>query len=64
MHSQGVDWKALPLLEAYKFGIQHGLQQEIATIRDMKIEWDLSYTSSVRRGFIIELFKTRGMGDF
>jgi len=56
-----VDWKALPLREAYQFGIEHGLQGEVGAIRDMEIEWDLSYTSSVRRGFIVELFKQKGI---
>lgn len=57
----GVDWQALPLREAYQFGIEHGLKEEISTIRDMEIEWDLSYTSTVRRGFVVELFKTKGV---
>jgi hypothetical protein len=56
-----VDWKALPLREAYQFGIEHGFPTEISTIRDMEIEWDLSYTSSVRRGFVVELFKEKGI---
>jgi hypothetical protein len=56
-----IEWKTLPLKEAYSFGIERGLTQEILTIRDMEIEWDLSYTSSLRRGFIVELFKTRDL---
>lgn len=56
-----VDWRALPLREAYQFGIEHGLNEEISAIRDMEIEWDLSYTSSVRRGFIVELFTSKGL---
>lgn len=63
IRSGGVEWKTLPLREAYEFGIQHGLQGEVSTIRDMEIEWDLSYTSSVRRGFIVELFKTKGVWE-
>ena len=27
----------------------------------MEIEWDFSYTSSLRRGFIVELFKAKGV---
>lgn len=47
----------LSLRDAYAFGIQKGLADEIIAIRDMIIEWDSSYTSSLRRGYIIELFK-------
>jgi len=46
----------LPLKEAYRFGADHGLEQEVGAIRDMEIEWDLSYTSSLRRGYIADLF--------
>ena len=46
----------LPLKEAYPFGSERGLEQELAKIRDMEIEWDLSYTSSLRRGYVIDLF--------
>lgn len=56
-----IDWKALPLREAYRFGIEHSLQEETSAIRDMEIEWDLSYTSSLRRGFVIQLFKEKGL---
>ena len=48
--------KVLPLKEAYRFGGEHGLEQELAEIRDMEIEWDLSYTSSLRRGYVVDLF--------
>jgi len=41
----------LSLKAAYSFGVAHGLEKEIAEIRDMVIEWDLSYTSSLRRGY-------------
>ncbi len=47
----------LSLRAAYAFGIERGLEQDIAAIRDMVIEWDSSYTSSLRRGYIIELFE-------
>ena len=48
---------ALPLTPAYTFGISKGLGKEISDIRSLAIEWDSSYDSSVRRGFIIELFE-------
>lgn len=53
--------RSLPLNSAYAFGIEHGLEEEIAEIRNMEIEWDLSYTSTLRRGYIIELFQSRGL---
>jgi hypothetical protein len=55
--------KTLSLKEAYHFGGEHGLDREIATIRDMEIEWDLSYTSSLRRGFVVDLFKKKQLFD-
>lgn len=58
---QAADWKHLPLRDAYQFGAEHGLEKEISAIRDMEIEWDRSYTSSLRRGFIIELFEVKGI---
>jgi RecB family endonuclease NucS len=51
----------LPLKAAYAFGIQQGLEQEIAAIRDMIIEWDSPSTSSLRRGYIIELFEKHSL---
>ena len=53
--------KALPLTQAYEFGVEHGLEEEVGQIRSMKIEWDLSYTSSLRRGCIVDLFQQRGL---
>lgn len=32
-------------------------------IREMIIEWDSSYTSSLRRGYIVALFEERGIFD-
>lgn len=61
MEDQGP--KTFPLKIAYTFGMDRGLQTEISEIRDMEIEWDLPYTSSVRRGFIIHLFETKGILD-
>ncbi len=49
--------KVLPLNEAYRFGVEKGLEREINNIRSMEIEWDRSYTSTVRRGFVVELFE-------
>jgi len=41
------------------------LESEVAKIRDMTIEWDSTYTSSVRRGYVIELFEGQGIfGEF
>jgi len=51
----------LSLRAAYTFGIERGLEQDIAAIRDMIIEWDSSYTSSLRRGYIIELFEKQSI---
>jgi hypothetical protein len=41
--------ETLSLKAAYEFGAAHGLDQEVNEIRDMVIEWDLSYSSSLRR---------------
>ena len=53
--------KAMPLTQAYKFGNEHGLEAEIDQIREMEVEWDLSYTSSLRRGYVVDLFQQRGL---
>jgi hypothetical protein len=52
--------QALPLRAAYAFGSAHGIESEVAKIRDLDIEWD-SYTSSLRRGYIVELFEKLGL---
>lgn len=39
------------------------MQREVNEIRDMVIEWDSSYTSSLRRGYIVELFERHGILD-
>lgn len=49
--------RALPLTQAYVFASERGLEEDISGIRSMEIEWDLSYTSSLRRGYIVELFQ-------
>ena len=46
----------MPLNAAYVFGPVHGLKSETKAIKDMEIEWDSSYTSTVRRGYFVELF--------
>jgi hypothetical protein len=53
--------RTLSLKAAYTFGATHGLEHEVSEIRDMVIEWDSSYTSSLRRGYIVELFEKHGI---
>ena len=53
--------KSLSLKAAYVFGTSRGLESEVKEIRDMDIEWDLSYTSSLRRGYIVALFEQKGI---
>lgn len=53
----------LSLRAAYQFGAEHGLGDAMEKIRTMSIDWDLPYTSSVRRGYVIELFEKRGILD-
>ena len=55
------EMKSLSLKRAYAFGANHGLEREVNEIRDMVIEWDSSYTSSLRRGYIVALFEERGI---
>lgn len=59
---QPTDSKHLPLRCAYPFGAEHRLEKEIFAIRYMEIvKWDRTYTSSIRRGFMIELFEAKGI---
>jgi hypothetical protein len=44
--------EALSLKAAYEFGGTHGLEREVREIREMIIEWDLSYTSSLYLIFV------------
>ena len=53
--------KVLSLRAACKFGEAHKLGEEVAAIRDMIIEWDRPIGSSLRRGFIVELFEKQGL---
>lgn len=53
--------QALSLRAAYAFGAANGLGGEVEHIRQMKIAWDVSYTSSLRRGFVVFLFEQHGL---
>ncbi len=53
----------ISLREAYVFLLSKGLSSEVAEIREMEIEWDKSYTSSVRRGFIVRLLQNHNLLD-
>lgn len=53
--------RTLSLKAAYTFGATHGLEHGVNEIRDMVIEWDSSYTSSLRRGYIVALFEKHGI---
>jgi hypothetical protein len=55
--------QTLSLKAAYAFGSANGLEGEVAEIRGMVIEWDSSYTSSLRRGYIVALFEKHGFFD-
>ncbi len=46
---------------AHAFGEEHGLEKEVNDIRDMEIEWDSSYTTSLRKGYLVELFEKHGI---
>lgn len=50
-----------PLREAYAFASDNGLADEVSEIREMEIEWDRGYTSTVRRGRVIRLFQERNL---
>jgi hypothetical protein len=52
----------LPLEAAYAFGKTHGLEGQVEGIRLKKLRWK-SRTSSVRRGYIIVLFQSKGVFD-
>lgn len=55
--------QTLSLKAAYAFGSARGLEREVTEIREMVIEWDSSYTSSLRRGYIVALFEKHGLFD-
>lgn len=54
--------KALSLIAAYGFGERNGLAREIAEIRSMAID-GMPHTSSVRRGYIAQLFRDKELLD-
>ena len=61
---ENVQRQKLGLKKAYAFGIEKGLSNEINEIRNMEIqieEWGLTYTSALRRGFIVDLFEHKGI---
>ncbi len=62
MESKEEQRRQFPIKDAYVFGVERGLQKEIAAIQDMVIEWD-SYTTSLRKGYLIELFDKSGVLD-
>ncbi len=49
--------KRFPLREAYAFASENGFGDQVDEIREMEIEWDRGYTSTVRRGRLIRLFQ-------
>jgi hypothetical protein len=54
----------LPSRAAYLFGASHGLEREMEEIRGMPIEWPagtLKYGTSLRCGYIIDLFEKHGI---
>lgn len=55
--------KSIPLRGAYSFAIEKGLSDEVVDIKSMEIEWDRSYTSSVRKGILIRLLKDKALLD-
>jgi hypothetical protein len=54
--------KQFRIKDAYAFGAERGLEKETNAIREMIIEWD-SYTSSLRKGYLLELFSKAGLFD-
>lgn len=53
--------KTFPIREAYVFAAANSLANEAAKIREMEIEWDRSYNTSVRRGFLLREFERRNL---
>lgn len=54
--------KKFPNNPAYAFAKSHGLGDAAAAIRSMEIQkWNRPYTTSVRRGYLIELFQKAGI---
>ena len=55
--------RALSLRLAYRFAAEHNLEREAEDIRKMPIDWNLKTTSSVRRGYMVDLFEKHGLLD-
>lgn len=55
------EMESLSLNAAYEFAERLGHKKDVDVIRAMEIEWDLSYTSTLRRGYIVELFEKLGI---
>lgn len=55
--------QTLSLKAAYAFGAAHRLEREVMEICEMVIEWDSSYTSSLRGGYIVALFEKHNLFD-
>jgi endonuclease NucS-like protein len=53
--------KRFPLKEAYAFGERRSLANEVNQIKNMEIEWDRKYTSTVRRGRLAQLFQNNSL---
>lgn len=60
-HQNLEETRALSLVAAYAFGAEKGLPKEVDEIRNMGI--DIGHSSSVRRGYIIQLFQSKGVFD-
>lgn len=52
---------ALSTRAAYDFGTAKGLKQQVEEIRNMEIEWERRTNSSVRRGYLVDLFEKNGI---
>jgi endonuclease NucS-like protein len=53
--------RAFPVREAYPFAEAKNLGAEANRIREMDVTWDRPYGTTVRRGFLIELFGRGGL---
>jgi hypothetical protein len=53
----------LPLRAAYEYAATREFADEMTAIREMDIEWDEGYTSSLRRGYVIRLLEQKGLFD-
>ena len=55
------DRRPFPISLAYVYCQQHDLQEQAAEIRNMDIEWDLSYTTTLRKGYMVRLLETNDL---